>query len=145
MLIFGVRLFGRSEIVPGVFFIATRFFHVCFIPLIPMQSFVIFQDADDAGGDAALPVLHWGSISIAWLRQLLLVGAAVLGYLAWTKLEAHVAIHQVQPMLLIALGCIAGFAGSYRMAHANPESLEALRSVGVPAHVLTRAKKRLGR
>lgn len=145
MLIFGVRLFGRSEIVPGVFFIATRFFHVCFIPLIPMQSFVIFQDSDEAGGGAALPALHWGSISIAWLRQSLLLAAAVLGYLAWTKLEAHVPMHEVQPILLIALGCIAAFAGSYRTARANPESLEGLRNVGVPAHVLTRAKERLGR
>ncbi len=146
MLIFGVRLFGRAEIVPGVFFIATRFFHVCFIPLIPMQSFVIFQDAQDGGGGAALPALHWGSISMAWLRQLLLVAAAVLGFMAWNKLAAHVPISQVQPMLLVALGCIAGFFGSYRIAHASLESLEALRKIdGMPAHVLTRAKERLGR
>ncbi len=146
MLIFGVRLFGRAEIVPGVFFIATRFFHICFVPLIPMQSFVIFEDSAQGGGGAALPALHWGSISMAWLRQLLLVAAAVLGFMAWNKLEAHVPMSQVQPMLLVALGCIAGFFGSYRIARANPESLEALRKVdGMPAHVLTRAKERLGR
>ena len=137
-------MFGRAEIVPGVFFIATRFFHICFIPLIPMQSFVIFAEA--GGGGVALPALHWGSISMAWLRQLLLVGAAVLSFMAWNRLQTHVPISQVQPMLLMALGCVAAFAGSYRSAQASAESLDALRKVdGMPAHVLTRAKERLGR
>jgi hypothetical protein len=146
MIIFGVRLFGKAEIVPGVFFIATRFFHICFIPLIPMQSFVIFQDSAQDGAGLALTALHWGSISMAWLRQLLLVGAALLGLMAWKKLAAHVPISQLQPMLLMALGCLAAFAGSYRIAHASTESLEAMRRLdGMPAHVLTRAKQRLGR
>src|SRR4051812_9412435 len=107
MIIFGVRLFGKAEIVPGVFFIVTRFFHICFIPLLPMQSFVMFD-----GSGAALPSLHWGSISMAWLRGLLLVGAAVLCYMAWGKLEAHAPMSQARPMFFIALGCVACFFGS---------------------------------
>jgi hypothetical protein len=140
MIIFGVRLFGKSEIVPGVFFIVTRFFHICFIPLLPMQSFVIFE-----GGDGvALPGLHWGSISMAWLRGLLLVGAAVLGYMAWSKIEAQAPFSQARPMLLLAVGCIAGFFGSYRLARANAQSLETLRLIsGFPSDVLARAKAQL--
>ena len=140
MIIFGVRLFGKSEIVPGVFFIVTRFFHICFIPLIPMQSFVVFED----GGGVALPSLHWGSISMGWLRGLLLVGAGALGFMAWNKLEAHAPFSQAQPMLLLALGCVAGFLGSYRLARATAQSLDGLRQMsGMPSDVLTRAKARL--
>jgi hypothetical protein len=140
MIIFGVRLFGKSEIVPGVFFIVTRFFHVCFIPLFPMQSFVIF----DEGEGAALPSLHWGSISMAWLRGLLLVGAAVLAYMGWEKLEANAPMSQARPMLLIALGCVACFFGSYRLARANAQSLDGLRQIqGIPSNLLARAKERL--
>jgi len=145
MIIFGVRLFGKAEIVPGVFFIATRFFHICFIPLIPTQSLLIFEDSEKDGGGAALPGLHWGSISMAWLRGLLLAGALALALMAWNKVEAGAPTSQARPMLLMALGCVAAFAGSYRLARATPESLEALRRVdGVPAHLLTRAKERLG-
>ncbi len=140
MIIFGVRLFGKAEIVPGVFFIATRFFHVCFIPLIPMQSFVIMAD----GEGAALPGLHWGSISMAWLRGLLCLGAAVLGFMAWSKLEANAPIGQVRPMLLLALGCVLGFIGSYRLARASAQSLDSLRAVdGFPSSALSRAKRQL--
>jgi hypothetical protein len=141
MIVFGVRLFGKAEIVPGVFFIATRFFHICFVPLIPLQSFVIGGDGDGA----ALPSLHWGSISMAWLRGLLLLGAVVLGYMAWGKLEAHAPMSQARPMLLLALGCVAGFFGSYRLARANAQSLEGMRRLdGIPSNLLSRAKERLG-
>jgi len=140
MIVFGVRLFGKTEIVPGVFFIATRFFHICFIPLLPMQSFVILAD----GEGAALPSLHWGSISMAWLRGLLFLGAVVLGFMAWDKLEQQASIAQVRPMLLLALGCAAGFFGSYRLARATTQSLDALRSVdGIPTSALVRARERL--
>lgn len=140
MIVFGVRLFGKSEVVPGVFFIATRFFHICFIPLIPMQSFVI---ADD-GEAASLPALHWGSISMAWLRGLLLVGAVVLGVMGADKLEAHAAPGQARVMFLLALGCVAGFFGSYRLARANAQSLDGLRGIdGMPSSLLARAKQRL--
>jgi hypothetical protein len=140
MIIFGVRLFGKAEIVPGVFFIATRFFHICFIPLIPVQSFVIFAD----GEGAALPGLHWGSISMAWLRGLLILGAGVLVFMGWEKLEAQAPISQARPMLLLAAGCVAGFFGSYRLARATAQSLESLRTVdGIPSRVLARAKEQL--
>jgi hypothetical protein len=143
MIVFGVRLFGKAEIVPGVFFIATRFFHICFIPLIPMQSFVIGEDPD--GGGAALPGLHWGSISMAWLRGLLFAGALALSIMAWNKVEAGAPASASRPMLLMALGCVAAFAGSYRLARATPQTLEALKGVaGVPSHLLTRAKQQLG-
>jgi hypothetical protein len=140
MIVFGVRLFGKAEIVPGVFFIATRFFHICFIPLIPMQSFVILAD----GEGAALPGLYWGSVSMAWLRGLLLAGAVVLAVMAWNKLEAQAPFSQAQPISLLALGCVAGFFASYRLARATSQSLDALRRVdGMPTSALLRARERL--
>lgn len=143
MIVFGVRLFGKAEIVPGVFFIATRFFHICFIPLIPVQSFIVFV-GDEGEGGAALPSLHWGSISMAWLRGLLLVGAVVLGVMAWNKLEAQAPLAQARPMVAMAALCVVGFFGSYRTARATAASLDALKAVdGVPSHLLTRARDTL--
>jgi hypothetical protein len=81
---------------------------------------------------------------MAWLRGLLVVGACVLAFMAWNKLEAHAPSDQARPMLLLALGCVAGFFGSYRLARATAQSLEALRSVaGFPSRALVRAKERL--
>ena len=147
MIVFGIRLFGKAEIVPGVFFIATRFFHICFIPLFPVRSFIFFGEPDGESDGAPLGSLHWGSISMANLRGLLFAGALVLAFMAWNKVETtHVPWSQVRPMLLMSLGCVAAFFGSYRLARATVESVEALRKVdGVPSHVLSRAKQQLGR
>jgi hypothetical protein len=39
-------LYGKVDQVPGLFFVATRFFDVQFIPLVPLESFLVFEEVE---------------------------------------------------------------------------------------------------
>ena len=45
MLHMGRRLYGKVDEVPGVCHVATPFFHINLIPLIPFQSVVVYGDS----------------------------------------------------------------------------------------------------
>ena len=44
MIVWGTRLFGRTDEVPGYFVVATVFFHIWYIPLVPIQSYLVLED-----------------------------------------------------------------------------------------------------
>ncbi len=48
--IFGMRMFGQTDRVPGVFHVATRFFHICFVPLYPMKSILVLEEGTGRDG-----------------------------------------------------------------------------------------------
>src|SRR5215207_6184396 len=85
MIIFGTRLYGKVDHVPGLFYVATKFFHVQFVPLVPAGSFLIIDDGSERG--VAIGV-SGKSILVAWLRAALVVGgivAVVLGVMALSE------------------------------------------------------------
>src|SRR5437762_2645960 len=43
LLVWGSKLYGRVDDVPGMFYVATRFGHLWYLPLIPMGSFVVLE------------------------------------------------------------------------------------------------------
>lgn len=67
MLIFGKRLYGKV-LACGPSHVATWFFHLWFIPLIPLGSVIVLEKLD---GDRLrlLPTrLHWASLGLAYFR-----------------------------------------------------------------------------
>src|SRR5436853_7886651 len=80
IFIFGSKLFGQCDIVPGFFHVATRFGHFDYIPLIPRQSYIILDQKNTLLGRTfrGVPIGISGySIAIAWMRCLS-IGAIVL-------------------------------------------------------------------
>src|SRR5215510_5340106 len=77
LIVFGVRMFGKVDQVNGVFHIATRFFHLNFLPLFPTESYLVLPD----GSVIQLEKISWVSVRMAWLRVLLgaLALAALIG------------------------------------------------------------------
>lgn len=63
-------LFGRTDKVPGLFFVGTSFFYVCFVPLIPLGTYIVrYEDDDWFGGFKGIPIgVSVKSILFAWLR-----------------------------------------------------------------------------
>jgi hypothetical protein len=71
--IFGHRLFGKVDQVPGVLHVATQFYHVNYLPLYPVKSYII-REEDGLG----VPIpLNYRSMLMAWARFGLL-GMAVI-------------------------------------------------------------------
>src|SRR5947209_14981781 len=72
IFIFGHRLFGKVDEVPGLGYVATKYFHVDFLPLIPTQGwFVIAQNGNQWRG---VPIpLSAKSVFMGWARAISLL------------------------------------------------------------------------
>jgi hypothetical protein len=90
--IFGHRLFGKVDQVPGVLHVATQFYHVNYLPLYPVKSYII-REEDGLG----VPIpLNYRSMLMAWARFGLLglaVVFAVATILAALRGSEHVFLY----------------------------------------------------
>jgi len=67
IVIFGSNTYGRIDSIPGLGYVATEFFHLYYLPLIPYRTrFVVRKDAGGFEG-GNLP-LSFKSILTAWVR-----------------------------------------------------------------------------
>jgi hypothetical protein len=89
MIIFGTNLYGKVDRVPGLCYVVTRFFHLWFFPLIPVQTYLILEAQGKRG--LAIP-MSGKSVLIGWLRPACLVVlvistavtiAGLLDYVKW--------------------------------------------------------------
>jgi hypothetical protein len=74
IIIFGSRLYGKVDEVPGLFHVATRFGHAWYLPLIPMGSYLVLGQEGDQWHGASIG-LSVKSLLIAWLRVVLFIAA----------------------------------------------------------------------
>ncbi len=66
IFIYGTRVYGRVDRVPGFFHVVTRFDHLWYLPLIPRGSFLI---QENLGKEFGLPLpLSFKSILMSWVR-----------------------------------------------------------------------------
>ncbi len=73
IIIWGSGLYGRTDEVPGLGYVATKFGHMWYIPLIPTESHFVIEQTGD--GWRGAPVAMSGkSILLGWLRAALIVG-----------------------------------------------------------------------
>jgi hypothetical protein len=99
--IFGTRCFGKVDHVPGQFYVATRFFHVNFVPLIPLGSYIIFE-----GTDRGKPIgLSLKSLALAWGRWMLIIAGLICGFLTLVHFGGGLSTHDA---VLILIGCGLG-------------------------------------
>lgn len=79
IVIYGKAFYGKVDSVPGLFHVSTQFFHVYYIPLLPLQSYLVRVEAEDEDHDKGVPVpLCLKSVLCAWVQVALLL-ALVLG------------------------------------------------------------------
>ncbi len=67
MIVFGQRLYGKT-LRCGDAYVATRFFHVWFIPLIPMGSSIVLRSLDGGLVESIRTPFHFPSVGLALLR-----------------------------------------------------------------------------
>jgi hypothetical protein len=80
---FGNHYYGKVDVVPNLCYVATRFFHVNFVPLIPLGSCIIVDGSEKGDNFQGIQTsLSLKSIFVAWLRAALYgitVAIVVLG------------------------------------------------------------------
>ncbi|MCC5850604.1 MAG: hypothetical protein JJU29_21160 [Verrucomicrobia bacterium] len=76
-IVFGNRVYGKVDQTSSGCHLATSFFHICFLPVIPLGSFIITQK--HGGQWSGIPVkLSSKSVLTAYLRGLFGAGILVL-------------------------------------------------------------------
>ncbi|MBL0695919.1 hypothetical protein [Comamonas sp. JC664] len=134
MIIWGTRLFGKVDAVPGLGYVATKFGHINFVPLIPLESWLVMSEEGNGWRGQAIP-FSWKSVLVAWGRVALIV-ASVVTFFAGLGRHGGNGLHASWPVWMLTLLCIAAIIASYfwaGIAKASPErALEIARQAGVP-------------
>jgi hypothetical protein len=84
MILYGSRLLGKVDVVPGMFHVATQCWPINWIPLVPKKSYLVLSAGENALRRLEIP-LSAKSLCVAWMRwlgwaaQVLGPGVMVLG------------------------------------------------------------------
>ncbi len=131
ILIWGQKLYGKCERVPGEFYVATKFFHLWYIPLIPLGSWVVLEgsEVDDGWSGTSTP-LSWRSVLMGYARAafvLMAIGGVIGTFLSWSHGPAAFA-----PPLGAGVVGLALFGATKIFDKAGREStLERARDLGL--------------
>jgi len=78
LVIAGVRMAGKVDKVPRLGHVATQFFHLYYVPLIPLGTYFVAVNSPSNASGIPLP-LSAKSIFIGWLRTACWLGLVVAG------------------------------------------------------------------
>jgi hypothetical protein len=86
---FGKRPYGTCDVVPELFYVATWFFHINFLPLVPVGTHLVFGKKGSFYNAVPIP-LSIKSILLAWARTAMFLGGVALSIMAIIALaEPH--------------------------------------------------------
>ena len=88
-MVYGSRLFGKVDVVPGMFWVATKCGHLNFFPLFPMQTYIVVSQQGTTWN--GLPVgLSGKSFLVAWLRACCWLGMIIGGIMGLISLAPSI-------------------------------------------------------
>lgn len=110
-VIFGTRWMGKVDAIPGVGHVATRFFYLQFIPLIPVETYLVFREVGEEVQGVRIPFSP-KSILVAWFRTACIVAAIGLGLAGFLHLSKRQDVEGALDIVLSVLA-VATFLYSY--------------------------------
>ena len=119
VVFYGTQLYGKVDKVPMLGHVATSFFYLQFVPLIPLGSFLVLED-----GQGSISVgFSFKSLLVAWLRTALVFGA--IGLLIAGIIAAG---DQSAVGMVVGMGgaifCVGSMIGSYYLPFVGQASYE---------------------
>lgn len=115
---YGTRLFGKVDQIDDTdVHVATKFFHIYWVPLIPLGSSLVFEKTDDGWRGVELP-MSFKSVLVAWMRF-----ACIPGVIAGIALLVEEEWLAGIPLIV---GSLAFFIGSYWLFVARGKRREEL-------------------
>lgn len=88
MSVFGTRLYGKVDEVPGMGHVATVFFHINFVPLIPTKTWFVLDQTSE-GWNGAPVSMSGKSILVAWMRTACVLSFLIGGFVAFIAYNDH--------------------------------------------------------
>ncbi|MBN9683210.1 MULTISPECIES: hypothetical protein [unclassified Corallococcus] len=142
MVIFGSRLYGKVDEIPGVGYVATKFGHINFVPLIPLEGWLVVAEEGNGWRGSAIS-MSGKSVLVAWARLLFIV-VGIISLL--TGFFTFAGSHSADAVFsgLVGLSCIGGLIASYKwkwVTHASPErALEIAQEAGISVEGLAQLR-----
>ena len=76
-IVWGTRMMGKVDAVPGVGHVATKFFYLQYVPLIPVETYLVFREVGEQIYGVQIPFSP-KSILVAWFRTGCVIAALVM-------------------------------------------------------------------
>jgi len=110
MVIYGHRLFGKVDSVPGLGFVATKFFHIDYVPLVPTECWLVFQQSGKGWRGIRIP-MSGKSVLTAWLRtgSVIGIGMGTIGLIVAAS-SNHADPGEIAALLVFAVVAAGLFA-----------------------------------
>jgi len=147
IILHGTRLYGKVDQVPGLFYVATHFFYLQFIPLIPLTSYLVLAgtENDDGGFSGRKLGWHGKSILFTYIRLGLFLGGCILAGIALFSLAEEINPRRgpdwstISGLAVSSIALFLLFWGSYRFTHASPtRALQLAAEVGIPPETVAK-------
>ncbi len=120
---YGRRLYGKVDEVPGLFHVATQFFYLQYVPLVPLKSFIVLAGSgDERGVPTSMSVK---SVLMAWVRTALVGGmlfGLIFGIIQWIEYSSKHAPGSGELLLLAGTSLVGSgllFWASKRFSRAG--------------------------
>jgi hypothetical protein len=106
VVIWGQRMYGRVDRFAGSH-IATRFFHIYWVPLIPLSSWLVLEEHEEGRFTGLQIPMSVRSIFLAWLRVVSVVALGLMGVRALSFPHDLEAIRTLSPTLVSELHLVS--------------------------------------
>jgi len=128
MIYFGTRLFGMVHLVPGRFYVSTKFLHIFLVPLIPLGSWIVTKESDRGWEGRPIGISVY-SILMAWIRTALVLsylGIAVMMFVRIFDNRELIDASEVAAFAGLSLLCILASKLTYIFSVAGTKRAQAL-------------------
>jgi hypothetical protein len=113
-VVFGERMYGKVDRVPGLCYVVTKFAHLNFIPLFPTGGYIVIEGSESGGQFRGKPIgVSLKSVFTGYVRVWVGLITLVCGLIAGAQLFSHADQTPVPPLataLLLVVGACAALA-----------------------------------
>lgn len=138
LVFFGTRLYGKVDHVPGLFYVATHFAYLQFVPLFPTASYLILDGSESGENFRGVQISMSGkSVLFGYLRAALIIGTIMLLFIGALVLQQSAIGGLV--MIAAAVAAIIMVILSYKVTRPGPErALWLAQQAGIDPEVVAR-------
>lgn len=126
-IIYGKKLYGKVDHGENQLHIATMFFHIWFIPLFPLGSFIVFENGGKFRDFQGVKTrLNFKSVLVTYLRLILVVAGIPFTFVGVMGLLAGLGYETFLIPLIIGIVSFLTVSLSYEFVRANAETAQRL-------------------
>jgi hypothetical protein len=106
----GTRLYGKVDEVPGLGHVATVFFHINFVPLIPTKTWFVLDQTSEGWNGAPIS-MSGKSVLVAWMRTACVLAFLVGGLFTFISVDRNTGERDWATPASCAVAGVLGFVG----------------------------------